>query len=56
MDKKEFLNKMIQIAQEYSDDPECSHVVMDNLMCELLKQLGYEDGVKIFETTEKWCS
>ena len=36
------------------DDMASRHMHMDNLMCELLTDLGYEEGVKIFEFTCKW--
>ena len=31
-----------------------SHEEADDLMCEVLKSLGYEAGVKIFEEMTKW--
>lgn len=33
---------------------ESSHIECDAIMCELLKSLGYGEGVKIFENMEKW--
>lgn len=30
------------------------HVLMDNLMCATLKELGYGEGVDIFMNTLKW--
>ena len=46
MTPKEFAIKMVALK---SDDFECSHGEMDALMCELLKSLGYTDGVKVFQ-------
>lgn len=44
--KMECLSKM--------DDVEVCHERMDELMCELLRDIGYKDGVDIFENTSKW--
>ena len=35
-------------------DEEDAHMEMDDLMCDLLRSLGYGDGVDIFENTDKW--
>lgn len=37
-------------------DEELTHVVMDNTMCDLLRSLGYGEGIDIFENTPKWYS
>jgi len=37
-------------------DKEDMHRDMDNLMCKVLKSLGYEEGVTIFEKALKWYS
>lgn len=52
---KEFAEKMKQIAEK-RDDEEVCHVEMDDYICEVLKALGYEEGVEIFEDTPKWYS
>lgn len=36
------------------DDEEAVHRAMDYEMCQLLIELGYEEGVKIFRATPKW--
>lgn len=36
------------------DDEEVEHSDMDDLMCELLTSLGYEEGVQIFKDAHKW--
>jgi hypothetical protein len=53
---KEFAEKMKMLKKEYekNGDQEATHKMMDNLMCELLKELGYDEGVKIFEEQGKW--
>ena len=35
-------------------DPEGGHEKADSLLCEALRDLGYGEGVEIFETLEKW--
>ena len=52
MTPEEFAEAMKEIAE--SDDPECAHSYMDDLMCQFLDDLGYEEGVKIFLDAEKW--
>lgn len=47
-----FAEEMAKLAQD--DDMEGRHVNMDNLMCELLRHLGYEAGVNIFDATDMW--
>lgn len=51
MTPEEFANKMAEYA---ALDPEGGHSFGDKLMCELLKRLGYEEGVKIFQGMDKW--
>lgn len=52
MTPDEFKEKMKLIADK--GDIEKGHVEMDSLMCDLLVMLGYEDGIKIFDSIEKW--
>ena len=47
-----FYNYIAQLAKD--DDKEGRHINMDNLMCELLRHLGYDAGVKIFDDTDMW--
>ena len=54
MTREEFKNKMQAIADK--EDIEIGHFEADNLMCELLKDLGYGEGVEIFEEMYKWYS
>lgn len=52
MNPVDFAEKM----REASDvsDPESSHVVGDDLMCEVLTDLGYGEGVSVFCVMRKW--
>lgn len=52
MTKEEFKNKMQAIADKR--DTEGGHIEADDLMCELLKGLGYGEGVEIFEGMDRW--
>ena len=56
MTPEEFKLKMQTILTEYGNNIESSHYAMDKLMCEVLSDLGYEEGVKVFENTERWYS
>ena len=38
------------------EDTECGHIHADDLMCYLLRQLGYSEGVDVFENADKWYS
>lgn len=51
---KEFADKMREYDK--SNDPEMKHVHADDLMCEVLRELGYEEGVEIFEEMYIWYS
>ncbi len=61
MTPEEFAAKMLEASKityshwgkEYADI-EDSHAAMDDLMCNLLRSLGYGDGIDIFEKAEKW--
>ena len=48
MTPDEFFNEMWMISARCGDDEEQVHWEMDNLMCDLLRRLGYEKGVEIF--------
>ena len=52
MTPEQFAKRMREIAKE--TDTEDRHINADNLMCDLLKELGYGEGVDIFEDMYKW--
>lgn len=57
MTPEEFAAKMQKVYDLHyikEDDEEVVHSVMDTIMCNLLRQLGYGDGVDIFINTPKW--
>lgn len=49
---EQFKIKMQELDNDY--DPELSHCNADDLMCNLLIELGYGEGIKIFENMKKW--
>lgn len=49
-----FAERMREIASQYAKDIEVCHAEMDKLMCETLRNVGYGEGVDIFENTDKW--
>lgn len=44
---------MRRIAKKKTDEEMC-HIEMDDYICDVLRQLGFEDGVEIFMNTPKW--
>jgi hypothetical protein len=56
MTPKEFEIKMKEL--QYNDGDELvmynTHHQADELLCEILKSLGYEDGIKIYEESGMW--
>ena len=60
MTPEEFAEKMKALAERNTKFPYCdvedNHILMDALMCECLRSLGFSEGVNIYESTEKWYS
>lgn len=54
MTPEKFKLKMNELATSSSLDKEDRHRRMDALMCEMLRSIGYDDGIDIFEATSKW--
>lgn len=52
MTPAEFADKMREISR--AGDTEMDHCEADDLMCALLRSLGYGEGVDIFEEMPKW--
>lgn len=51
---EQFTREMLKLYKDYIDDEECCHIEMDHLICGLLTDLGYGDGIYIFDQTHKW--
>lgn len=47
-------NKKIKYIAENQWRTVDAHMEMDAVMCNTLEKLGFGDGIKIFEDTEKW--
>lgn len=47
-----FKNRMLTLSA--MDDKERMHQLMDDMMCEVLQSLGYDEGIRIFLNTPKW--
>lgn len=59
MTPEEFKQAMSDAYHKYYEieyDEELVHDVIDGVMCELLRSLGYGEGIDIFENTPKWYS
>lgn len=50
---KEFKEKMSEIAKECGDTEEV-HINADDLLCKVLIELGYGEGVGVYEDIGKW--
>ena len=48
------VSELERIAEESAGDPEAAHSEADEVLCELLKTLGYENVVKAWQSVEKW--
>lgn len=55
MTPEKFKQRMAEFFKE-GYDKEGAHGNADDLMCKVLRELGYEEGVEIFETADKWYS
>lgn len=52
--EKEYLKKIKEAQQEEDDDQEVRHIREDELLCELLIELGFNKFVKQYHSTNKW--
>jgi hypothetical protein len=50
--KEKYLKDM-QVVETLGDE-EVAHCLADELLCNLLKELGYEDIVESFNKIDKW--
>lgn len=53
MTPEKFELEMNKLATSSNLDKEDRHRRMDALMCEVLRSIGYDDGIDIFEATSK---
>lgn len=52
----EYLLKMKEIGEKHGNDEEVCHVLADDLLCQILNDLGYNDIVEEFFKLPKWCA
>ena len=52
--EEKYIEKMEEIEALYGDDTEILHVKADNLLCELLEELGCEKVTQKFKDFNKW--
>lgn len=52
MDIKKYEDAMRQ--QINNDDPEAAHYIADDILCDVLIELGYENLVDLFYEVPKW--
>ena len=53
MTPEEFTKEMKAVAK-FPPDVEAGHSSGDELLCKVLRELGYGEGVEIFENMDKW--
>ena len=49
-----YLNALADADKVFEGDLEYLHGAYDRILCELLTELGYEDIVKVWDSTSKW--
>jgi len=53
IDIERYMKRMETVVANNSD-PEMAHINADDILCELLDELGYADLVDIYNKVEKW--
>ena len=51
---QDYINRLITLQK--NGDPEIDHAEADNILCEIIAQLGYPEIVKEYDKIEKWYS
>jgi hypothetical protein len=54
MTPDEFKQKMQDAFSISNGDMETQHRFADDLLCDVLKDLGYGDGIEVYESIDKW--
>lgn len=54
MTPQEFAERMRKIKEDEGGDIEADHANADALMCQALNELGYGEGISIYELMDKW--
>ena len=51
---EEFLKQMLELKAKNESSPETMHEEADELLSDMLRELGYGEGVDVFDSMEKW--
>lgn len=51
---KEYLEKIKEYQERNKGDEEARHIAEDDLLCELLTKIGFDEVVKQYIKTSKW--
>lgn len=54
MTREEAIDKLVEIQETGEGDHELSHIKADDILSDLLRDLGYDDVVDEFDKIEKW--
>ena len=54
MTPEQFREAMKEIDAKYGADTEGAHALADDLICKVLRELGYGEGIDAFEAMHKW--
>lgn len=49
-----YLKRMNEVKQGYADDEEVAHSLADDILCDLLINLGYIELVDAYNDIDKW--
>jgi len=50
-ERQNYINQLKECEKEGTED---AHINADNILCEILTKLGYDDIVKEFDKLDKW--
>jgi hypothetical protein len=51
---EQFRDAMKEIGEKHAGDWEVIHSEADNLICALLREMGYEEGLNIYDSWTRW--
>lgn len=54
MTRKQFTERMWDIADKFGGDIEAGHSAMDDLMVEYLREQGLNEAMDVFVAQDKW--
>lgn len=54
MNRQQVIDKLRKVR--LMDDTDIAHIEADDLLCEFLKSLGYQDVVDAYKAIKKWYS